>query len=379
MSIPNRLVSRASGQHARLPADIAIDQAVKTTLRADNDAFLHLPVPVRYRASGAMQAWSAARKLAKNRGERFAYRVADAAYPPAALYNDIADFMEDQSSIDFKLQDGPVVAGHCSQSVYLQAFWQRGGVIYEPTPALHQLLDATDVADNVPVTLLKLPVPAMCIVPDRSAWNAPGDAESIVLFEHEGTDANGVVRRMLTITIWAHDVEPWATWSHAVATFFLDDESRTISNAIDFTGDNDLYQGLPCKLLQHQPDQDRMDKDRARWHKVLNYVTKLLLYMTVDGVQITAHKPFSHAARVFPGLGKKKREQRLAEIDQLYDRFAIGPQALAEDLRQTMAGHGVSAHWRRGHLRMQAHGPAMSLRKMIFIMPTLVRSDLLGS
>jgi hypothetical protein len=39
----------------------------------------------------------------------------------------------------------------------------------------------------------------------------------------------------------------------------------------------------------------------------------------------------------------------------------------------------LTPRWRRGHLRMQAHGPHMTLRKPIFVMPTVVRADRLAS
>jgi len=37
-------------------------------------------------------------------------------------------------------------------------------------------------------------------------------------------------------------------------------------------------------------------------------------------------------------------------------------------------GH-VASHWRRGHWRNQAHGPARSLRKLIWVMPVLVGAN----
>ncbi|MGB7988144.1 MAG: hypothetical protein WCF44_02030 [Candidatus Methylophosphatis roskildensis] len=52
----------------------------------------------------------------------------------------------------------------------------------------------------------------------------------------------------------------------------------------------------------------------------------------------------------------------------------LGPQQIH------LHGHGeVSPHLRRGHFRMQPHGPQMSLRKVIFIAPTWVRADRLAS
>lgn len=38
----------------------------------------------------------------------------------------------------------------------------------------------------------------------------------------------------------------------------------------------------------------------------------------------------------------------------------------------------VSPYWRRGHFPMQTFGPQHSLRKVIFIAPTLVSADRLG-
>jgi hypothetical protein len=47
---------------------------------------------------------------------------------------------------------------------------------------------------------------------------------------------------------------------------------------------------------------------------------------------------------------------------------------------RTRAIHGdrseMSAHWRRGHWRLQPHGKGRALRKRVWIMPVLVRSDL---
>ncbi len=50
------------------------------------------------------------------------------------------------------------------------------------------------------------------------------------------------------------------------------------------------------------------------------------------------------------------------------------------EFEKTSEAHGVgsemSAHWRRGHWRIQPHGPGRTLRKRVWIMPVLVRSDL---
>jgi hypothetical protein len=39
------------------------------------------------------------------------------------------------------------------------------------------------------------------------------------------------------------------------------------------------------------------------------------------------------------------------------------------------SGHEVEPHWRRGHWRLQPHGTGLSLLKLIWIRPTIVRRD----
>jgi len=93
-------------------------------------------------------------------------------------------------------------------------------------------------------------------------------------------------------------------------------------------------------------------------------------------------KPYTHAPKEFPGLGRRKREAKLAEVEQLYDRYIVGPASAAEwagEHAGQLGAHGqLSAHWRRGHFRLQAHGPKAALRKVMFIMPTIVRADRLA-
>jgi hypothetical protein len=62
--------------------------------------------------------------------------------------------------------------------------------------------------------------------------------------------------------------------------------------------------------------------------------------------------------------------------------YVVGPTVLAEPSDTAASSHGtdheVRAHWRRGHFCMQAHGPAVAQRKLIFIVPVLVRADRLS-
>jgi len=53
-----------------------------------------------------------------------------------------------------------------------------------------------------------------------------------------------------------------------------------------------------------------------------------LLYLRSDGSELRHLQPYSAAPKAFPGLGRRKREEKLAQVDQLYDRYIVGPASL---------------------------------------------------
>ncbi|WP_258181178.1 hypothetical protein [Burkholderia multivorans] len=114
----------------------------------------------------------------------------------------------------------------------------------------------------------------------------------------------------------------------------------------------------------------------------LDYAIKMLLYLNARDARAVRDRAYSSPPRYFPGLGKRKRTERLAEIEQLYDRHMVGPAILdPEAAGSVSAGSAlreVSDHSRRPHFRMQPYGPQAALRKLIFVGPTLVRPDRLG-
>ena len=81
---------------------------------------------------------------------------------------------------------------------------------------------------------------------------------------------------------------------------------------------------------------------------------------------------------------ERRREERLAQIESLYDRYIVGPESLSDKAGMSVPGerldqgHVLPPHWRRGHFRLQPHGPQWSMRKVLFIPPTVVRLDRLA-
>jgi hypothetical protein len=72
-------------------------------------------------------------------------------------------------------------------------------------------------------------------------------------------------------------------------------------------------------------------------------------------------------------------------VKRLYDRYVLGPDVMAPELQSACSadsrghtGRTVVTHWRRGHFRSQTHGPQGSLRKIIFVLPTIIHPERLA-
>jgi hypothetical protein len=343
------------------PLATACVEAIQSSIAACTPGFKHLPAPVRYRATGAARAWEAVRNAAGDRGRVLSRLLADNDTPPLSLLPQQIELTEYCDVLDPLAPDSALVKDASRLCAYWLAFWSRGGALYEPTTALHKLLESTDVAQDVPVELLRPPVPALCIVPPPQVWTGRDGFEAMLVFEHA----------------------PPPSSSQRCLTFVVAGDGRTDAFATDLVGPKTVAQALDASYRSIQccgemPDLTLM---RQRWMQRLLYAAKVLLYLKLDNAHVSSERPYSHAPKAFPGLGRRKREIRLAEIEQLYDRYLVGPPVLPEEVEGAAGGgngHGVAAHWRRGHFRMQPHGAQGALRKLIFVAPVLVRADKLA-
>jgi len=112
---------------------------------------------------------------------------------------------------------------------------------------------------------------------------------------------------------------------------------------------------------------------QAQQFALAQLCAKIFLYWNVERARHDAQTPYSDAMIQLKGHGPEKAAKLRRQLDKLYDRILLGPLTLPDHLQ---GQHGeVSPHWRRGHFRMQPHGPRKSLRKVLFIAPTLIRVD----
>ncbi|KVU36659.1 hypothetical protein WK66_29315 [Burkholderia ubonensis] len=354
-----------------LAANLIRDALVKTE-RAADDQFARLPMPVRYRASGALDAWTRVRRAAGQSGTEFTQRLRED--PISLMRSDFGTYLEWWSNGSPTLFRSADDRARAHGTLCWQMFDACQGALFEPTPPLHHLLDDAFIADDVPVGTIELPAETMCIIPDPSWWGHRGGLDVIMLFRrgvgsHSGYATNDVINVLFWTDVRAED---WLETGFIAIP--LDDPQKTIRQFLDDIG-TDMAQ-------KQEADADTIAATVQHWRRVLDYAIKMLLYLATGEAQVVQDRAYTNAPRNFGGLGKRKRTERLAQIEMLYDRHVIGPAVLDATPAPSSTSDGthreVRGHWRRPHFKMQPHGPQRSLRKLVFIGPILVRADRLG-
>lgn len=235
----------------------------------------------------------------------------------------------------------------------------RPHAMLEPTAALQQWLAQTDIGDDVPASLFQLPLPALflriddavrqTIDPTLWAHASPSCAtQGIYLFE---TQCDGQ-RELTFVPISSSEEE--ADWP-AMLRIVITNE----------------HESLIAHMRRMQVSDKNIPPDKLI--PMVEWCAKILLYLqTPRAVRIDAMQGDEAMARM-ARVGARKAARIERQLGHRYNRIIVGPASLPAH-----ACGAVSPHWRRGHLRMQPHGPQSRLRKLIFIAPMLVRADRLN-
>ncbi len=238
-------------------------------------------------------------------------------------------------------------------------FWRRQHALIELTPALQLLLARSDLGDDIPVDLLRPPMPACyvrfgddmqqaALLPRREGFTYTR-IDGVYVFDTMFAGERGLA------LIAIYDVGDHPGLGLSGINVIIGDEREPLVHVMG---------GISAKIGNEQ---------RLHHQAVAQMCTKVFLYWNVEQARRVEESPYTEAMQQLVRLGPKKAAKLRRRVDHLYDRILLGPLTLPDH------AHGargeVSAHWRRGHFRMQPHGPQRSLRKVIFIAPTLVRAD----
>jgi hypothetical protein len=359
--------------HPRLQMHPCVERAIARTVDGWMTNYKHLPIPVRFRASGALRAWEQVLDQLPG-GDQVRTILADPRRSPHRCTEEFATAVGRHISA----HDAEVVLmvqAMLQTSCDLLTFWLRRGALYEPTLPLGNLLGGVDMAEDMPMRYLQPPVPALCILPPWQQRHLCAGAAAVTIFSHDPFNLQTPASR--TLMFMAHRL----TDDGAIVDQLelpVTDEDASLAATVDRVARSSTLN----TRLSPQTEPGTIEEAIESWRKVLDYVVKVLLYLATDGAMLHEIKPYTAAPRDFAGLGRRKRELRQAAIEQLYDRYIVGPQTASDwagEHASLLGAHGqLTPHWRRGHLRMQAHGPHMTLRKPMFIKPTVVRADLLA-
>jgi hypothetical protein len=343
--------------------------ALKKSRMATSSSYARLPPPVRFRMTGALAAW---RELHEEVIIGSNVRTLGKVLRTASLTQAIgltAAFAQQFFPNGTSAESAEALADDAAQSATWQIMELCDGVFYEPSTALHRLLHSAYIADDVPIDSLILPCDTLCIIPEASSWRRPGGNEAIVLAKRAG---------VLSCACWTRGL---GTAENQIMLSTLElslsDPNKTIIQLLDEA------QAADRGVAEGHLTAVRSESVYQHWRTTLDYALKMLLYLSVHDAHVIPNRAYSDAPRDFTGLGKRKRAERLAEIEELYDRYVIGPALLDEEVATSIPSEDhqreVRSHWRRPYFKMQPYGPHSTLRKLAFIGPTIVRADRLGS
>lgn len=113
----------------------------------------------------------------------------------------------------------------------------------------------------------------------------------------------------------------------------------------------------------------------ATTKELMRLLVKVLLYIGLPDVRREVHndrKDLLEQLERLKSPGKRAKLQR--KLGKTVDYVVIKAPAESQYTSDETEGGArtVKAHWRRGHLRTQRHGPQLSLTKTVFIAPVLV-------
>ncbi len=255
---------------------------------------------------------------------------------------------------------------------------ERGGIILRATDALEMLLAHTDVDAEMPISLFQPPHPA--------------------LYVHFGPTWRSRVHGVLGPVLALADAKPEQVVAHGcyllqsrkycpscgqtnraiglyVVVEFLDQPGIYVlgGGADETLHDEDAP--LTDILVRKLDGSDEIKLFGELPSVLVDLLAKLFLFMQSDAARCVRHDDLAAMTLRLANVGSKKAAKLQRRGERLYDWLEIGPPALP-----SVFGHGeLPPHWRRGHLRRQTHGPQHSLRKVIFIAPTVIRADKLNA
>jgi len=335
---------------------VAVDATMRTTPA--------LP-PYRAARAGLVAAWHAWVDVLSSRdGEmvsEFQLRADNDFGPPeagAAITGLLVEAMRVHDPIRLRSWQSSEVMRLATLGFAAGLYLARPHVVVTPTPGLQKWLVRTDIGEEISVGMFQLPKPAVFLrfgpemsdAVDSTLWaniNEPVTTVGVYLFDTRV----GSRRDLVFIPVGTRASQPGSGDLYQTLQIVIDDERDPLMDHIRKTA---LSAGSDSKVLEG----------------MVQMCIKVMLYLQTAGAACTTDLRSDEAMASLTRLSNRKAAIAQRRLSSRYNQIIVGPQNIAPK-----AEGEVSAHWRRGHLRMQPYGPHSSLRKLIFVAPVLVRAD----
>ena len=336
--------------------------------RSHVEALNGRPYPVAWRRQGAEEAW------ARAIGETAVWRQWSVQGTSCGTINEELLWQLERNFPLLEHED-PVMLRNSQTHVASQAavnllYCLHKGTVIEATPALESLLANSDVDLSLPMSMVAPPYAAQYLHFGELAMHylkTPASSmrghvfDGAFCFFGPRADAPGRWRLELILISKRGD-----RYSGQV----------TLAGETD-RGNTSLGQWMEWVL---GAAVGRLDDDcREAMHAVVSYVVKVFLYMGLKNARRVDHNDLDDALKRATGLGERKRAKLLKRTASLYNAITVGPESLSSQATSCGGGVSVAPHWRRGHFRMQPHGPGWQERKLIFVAPVLIHADQMQS
>jgi hypothetical protein len=324
------------------------------------------PFPVQWRSQGAKDAWAQAM------GDTEVWRQWGA---PGMTYSDIrreimwqversSPPLESGESLARRVDEQSLIAVEISTNLM---YCRHQGTVIEATPALESLLANSDIDLGLPMSMFAPPYAAQYLHFGEQAMRHLAAPNARL----PGHVFDGV------FCFFTPSAHPGALGVWVLELVFISKRDDRFNGQITLIGTTDrgnMRVGEWLDSVLGTPAGPSSDKSRPAMHAAVSYVVKLFLYMGLKHARRVEHKDLDDALRRAEGLGERKRDKLLKRAASLYNAIVVGPETVAAQAASCGAGASIAPHWRRGHFRMQPHGPGWQERKLIFVAPVLIHA-----
>jgi hypothetical protein len=240
--------------------------------------------------------------------------------------------------------------------------------------SLVEMLEHTDISDDLPMSALKPPYPRCFIEMGKSRiceQRVPNLTSGLHILEgayiEEGESSHLGAGIFITFTgspIGKENVLDDATDSIFLPYSAEDELIRTVlesarAKSQQLAAQSNL-KSSPAEFTQYA-------------FSCLKFLVKVLLYLGLPEARKTLHAEHSEFKKqIAAKKNPAKRAKAEKQLNRLSDYILVTAPPAAATHGTESGGPGMKRHWRRGHYRWQPHGPQNTLRKVIFLQPMLI-------